>query len=102
MVRDNVYRRHPQYIEGNDMARRRKIEVFTAGCWVCAEAVELVKFLAGANHDVEIRDMHDDAVAEVASGYGVCCLPAIVVDGQLVDCAWRGADEEILTEAIAG
>ena len=39
--------------------QRRKIEVFTAGCPCCTEAVELIEFLAGNVHDVEIRDMHD-------------------------------------------
>ena len=40
----------------NGMAQRRKIEVFTAGCPCCIEAVHLVEFLAGTEHDVEIRD----------------------------------------------
>ena len=50
------------------MAQRRKIEVFTAGCPCCIEAVELVKFLVGTEHDIEIREMHDPAVAVAARG----------------------------------
>lgn len=85
------------------MARRRKIEVFTAGCPACTEAVELVKFLAGTEHDIEIRDMHDSAVAVAANGYGIRRLPAVVIDGQLADrCAGRGPDEVTLTRMIAG
>jgi len=58
VTRGNLYGRRSEHIgrEG-DMARRRKIEVFTAGCRVCAEVAEPVKFPAGVNHDIEIRDM---------------------------------------------
>jgi glutaredoxin 3 len=85
------------------MAQRRKIEVFTAGCPACAEAVQLVKFLAGTEHDIDIRDMHDAAVAAAASGYGIRRLPAIVIDGRLADrCAGRGLNEVTLTRAIFG
>jgi hypothetical protein len=90
-------------MEESGMAQRRKIEVFTAGCPCCTEAVELVEFLAGTKHDIEIRDMHDRAVAVAASGYGIRRLPAVVIDGRLADCyAARDLDEAILTEAIFG
>jgi len=85
------------------MAQRRKIEVFTAGCPCCIEAIELVEFLAGAEHDIDIRDMHDPDVAAMASGYGVRRVPAVVIDGQLVDhIAGFGLDEATLTQAIFG
>ena len=87
----------------NDTAQRRKIEVFTAGCPCCTEAVELIEFLAGTEHDVEIRDMHDPAVAVAAAGYGIHRLPAVVIDGRLADwCAARDLDEVTLTQAIFG
>ena len=38
--------------------QRRKIEIFTAGCATCNETVDLVKRIAGSNHDIEIHDMH--------------------------------------------
>jgi len=85
------------------MAQRRKIEIFTAGCPVCAEAVQLVEFLAGTEHDIEIRDMHDTAVAVVARGYGIRSLPAVVIGGRLADCcSERGPDEMTLTREIIG
>jgi hypothetical protein len=85
------------------MAQRRKIEVFTAGCPCCTEAVELVEFLAGTEHDVEIRDMRVPAVAVAARGYGIRRLPAIVIDGRLADCyAARDLDDATLTQAIFG
>jgi hypothetical protein len=85
------------------MAQRRKIEVFIAGCPVCAEAVQLVEFLAGTEHDIEIRDMHDTAIAVAASGYGIRSLPAVVIDGRLAGCCTgRGLDETTLTREILG
>jgi hypothetical protein len=85
------------------MAQRRKIEVFIAGCPCCTEAVELIEFLAGTEHDVEIRDMHDPTVAVAARGHGVRRVPAIIIDSRLAD--WHagcGLDEETLTQAIFG
>ena len=83
------------------MAQRRKIEIFTAGCPVCAEAVQLVEFLAGTEHDIEIRDMHDPTAAVAARGYGIRSVPAVVIDGRLADCcAGRGPDEMTLTREI--
>lgn len=85
------------------MAQRRKIEVFVAGCPCCSEAVQLIEFLAGTEHDIEIRDMHDPAVAVAASGYGIRRVPAIVIDGRLADrYAGCGLDEATLTRAIFG
>ena len=65
--------------------------------------MELVEFLAGTEHDVEIRDMHDPAVAVAASAYGIRRLPAIVIDGRPTDCyAARDLAEATLTQAIFG
>ena len=81
--------------------QRRKIEVFTAGCPCCIEAMKLIEFLAGNEHDVEIRDMHDPAVAAAARSYGIRRVPAVVIDGRLADFyAARGLDEVTLTQAI--
>src|SRR5262245_40168626 len=83
--------------------QRRKIEVFTAGCPCCTEAVELIEFLAGNEHDVEIRDMHDPTVAAAARAYGIRRVPAVVIDGRLADFyAARDLDEVTLTQAIFG
>ena len=85
------------------MAQRRKIEVLTAGCPCCTEALQLVEFLAGTEHDIEIRDMHDAAVAVAAASYGIRRLPAVVIDGRIADCcAGRGLEEETLTREILG
>ena len=83
--------------------QRRKIEVFTAGCPCCIEAMELIEFLAGNEHDVEIRDMHDPTVAAAAREYGIRRLPAVVIDGRLADhCAGCDLDGVALAQAIFG
>jgi hypothetical protein len=62
-------------------ARRRKIEIFTAGCLACHETEALVRRVAGANHDIEIHDMHQGHVAARAKRLGIRSLPSVVLDG---------------------
>jgi len=85
------------------VAKKRKVEVFSAGCGVCDEAVELVKRLACDSCDVQVLDMNDAAVAKRAKKYGVRSVPAIAIDGKLAGCcAGRGPDEESLRVAGLG
>lgn len=67
---------------------KRKVEVFTAGCPLCDEAVKLVKELACPNCDVRVYSMQDETgeAQERATQYGIYRVPAVVVDGKLVDC----------------
>jgi len=69
---------------------KRQIEVFTAGCPLCDEAVKLVKELACENCEVQIYDLNKGCTTnecrEKAVTYGIHRVPAVVVDGKLVDC----------------
>jgi glutaredoxin len=65
---------------------KRKVEVFTAGCPACDEAVTLVKSLACDSCDVEVLDMKQPGIAERAKGYGVRSVPAVVINGKLAGC----------------
>src|SRR5438445_369960 len=58
-----------------------KIEIFSAGCATCRETIDLVKKLAGPEHEVHIHDMHEHEVAARAKQHGVRSLPAVVIDG---------------------
>jgi glutaredoxin len=81
--------------------RKREIEVFSAGCSACHEAVELVRRIAGSSHEVEVVDMHKHEVASKAKQYGVRSVPAVVIDGRLAACcAGRGVKEETIREAL--
>jgi len=73
------------------MATKRTIEVFTAGCPCCDEAVQLVKANSCPSCDVQILDMRNDkAVQARAKQYGLKRVPAVVIDGKLADCCQTG------------
>lgn len=85
------------------MAKSRTVEVFSAGCAVCKETIELVNRLACPSCDVSVLDMHDDAVAARARTLGIRSVPAVAIDGRLADCcAGRGPDEAALRDAGIG
>ena len=85
------------------MATKRKIEVFSAGCATCQEAVEIVKQAACPSCDVIVLDMHDSDVAKRAKALGVCSVPAVAIDGKLAECCTdRGVDMQVLRAAGLG
>jgi hypothetical protein len=69
----------------------RTIEVFSAGCGLCSEAVAAVKAAACSSCNVVVRDMNDPKVATDAKKYGINRVPAVVIDGKLADCCSTGA-----------
>jgi len=82
---------------------KRKVEVFSAGCSLCAETVEMVRRNACPDCEVKVLDMHDAAVAAQARKLGIRSVPAVVIDGKLAGCcADRGPDENTLKAAGLG
>jgi len=64
-----------------------KVEIFTAGCPVCDQGVQLVREVAGEGHEVIVHYLRqDERAAERAFSYGVRTVPAVVVDGSLLGC----------------
>jgi glutaredoxin 3 len=85
------------------MSNKRKIEIFSAGCPACVEAIETVNKIACESCEVEVLDMTKQGVAERAKQYGIRSVPAVVIDGKLADCcAGRGVDEATLRAAGVG
>jgi glutaredoxin 3 len=85
------------------MAGQRKIEVFSAGCATCLEAIEIIRRAACPSCEVIVHDMRDVEVAKRAKGLGVRSVPAVVIDGKLAECcAGRGVDEAVLRAAGLG
>ena len=85
------------------MTSRRKIEVFSAGCPVCRDAIEMVERNACPSCEVTVLDMNDAKVAERAKKLGIRSVPSVVIDGKLADCcAGRGPDEATLRAAGLG
>lgn len=83
---------------------RRKIEIFSAGCPACTEAVDLVNQIADPSCEVSVLDMHQANVTAKAKQYGVGSVPAVAVDGKLPDCCTRGGLDEatLLSLGIGG
>ncbi|MEG5063074.1 thioredoxin family protein [Microcoleus sp. B3-A4] len=69
---------------------KRIVEVFTAGCPLCDEAVKLVRELACSNCEVQVYDLREGCATnecrEKANQYGINRVPTIVVDGKLAEC----------------
>jgi glutaredoxin 3 len=85
------------------MATKRTVEVFTAGCPVCDEAVNLVRQIACPSCEVTVLDMNEPAVSSRAKSLGIRSVPAVVIDGKLAGCCTgRGPDEATLRAAGLG
>jgi glutaredoxin len=85
------------------MAAKRKIEVFSAGCATCQEAIELIRRAACPSCEVIVHDMRKVEVAERAKGLGIRSVPAVVIEGKLAECcAGRGVDVAALRAAGLG
>jgi len=85
------------------MTTKRDVEVFSAGCGVCEETVEMVRSIACPSCEVTVLDMKDPDVASRAASLGIRSVPAVVIDGELAGCcAGRGPDEAALRAAGLG
>ncbi len=86
---------------------KRKVEVFTSGCYLCEETVQLVKDLACPNCEVMVYDLSEPCESkeciEKSKAYGITSVPTVVVDGGIVECCRRGKpDREALIRAGIG
>lgn len=77
--------------------KKRTIELFTAGCPCCEDAVKLVQSLVCPSCELEILDIKSDEAAQAkAKRYGVTRVPAVVVNGKLTECCQAGIDPATL------
>jgi len=81
------------------MTTKRTIEIFSAGCPACQEAIELVTRIVCASCEVVVRDMTDINVVKDAKRLGIGRVPAIVVDGKLAACCAAAAVDEAALRA---
>jgi glutaredoxin 3 len=84
------------------MATKRKIEVFSAGCALCHEVIDVVRREAGSSSsEVIVRDMIDARVLARAEKFGIRSVPAVVIDGKLASCcAAGGVDLQVLKDEL--
>lgn len=85
------------------MTTQRKVEIFSAGCSVCRDAIGLIQRIACPSCDVVVLDMNDPTVANRACSLGIRSVPAVLIDGRLADCCQgRGPEERTLRVAGIG
>ena len=85
------------------MTTKRTVEVFSAGCPACDDAIKMVQDISCPSCDVSVLDMNDPDVASRAKGLGIKSVPAVVIDGKRADCCTgRGPDEATLRAAGIG
>jgi hypothetical protein len=64
--------------------QKRRIEVFTAGCGLCSETLDLVKqSVSECGCEVVERRCEGDQQCEAAQRYGITKMPTVVVDGHI-------------------
>jgi hypothetical protein len=85
------------------MSDKRKIEVFSAGCGMCEDTIEMVQNAACSSCEVTILDMKEPETMTRAKELGVKSVPAVAIDGVLASCcSGRGVDLETLKAAGLG
>lgn len=85
------------------MSTTRRIEIISAGCQVCEDTIALVKQLACPSCEVTVLNMKDRANANRAKKLGIRTIPAVLINGELVECcADSGPSESLLRLAGIG
>lgn len=86
---------------------KRQVEVFTANCPVCDPVVKMIKELACDTCEVTTYDLvrlcEDKTCLDKLDEYGIKKVPAVVVNGELLECCKDSAITEMeLVEAGIG
>jgi len=85
------------------MTGKRKIEIYSAGCSICNNAIDQIREASCPSCEIIIHDMMLPEVQRSAGGLGILSLPAVVIDGRPSGCcAGRGVDLDVLREAGLG
>ncbi|MFQ5483191.1 MAG: thioredoxin family protein [Nitrospinaceae bacterium] len=84
------------------MTDKRQVEIFSAGCAICEEAVSVVNRLACLSCEVTVLDMKNPDAAKRAKILGIGSVPAVVIDGRLAECCGQGIKEESLKASGLG
>ena len=70
---------------GINFMSKRTIEIFSAGCPLCLETVELVKSaVSDCGCEVIERHCKGTELCEEAKNYGVKAMPTVVADGRIL------------------
>ena len=81
----------------------KRIEVFSAQCPCCEDAVRFVKEIAAPSDQITVIEMNNAAGYRRAKEIGVAHVPAVAVDGRLASCCSdSGVDAEVLRSLGVG
>jgi glutaredoxin len=61
----------------------KRIEIFTADCPICKEAIEMIKREACSECEIIEQRCIGNECCESAKGYGIKAVPTIVVNGKV-------------------
>jgi glutaredoxin len=78
---------------------KRKVEVFSAGCALCQEVIDVVRREAGSSQ-VIVHNMMDARGLARAEELGIRSVPAVVIDGRLASNAGGGVDIQALKSEL--
>ena len=81
------------------MPQQRWIQVFSTGCPLCKDAIDLVERLRGDSDHLVVHDMISPQVVTEAYRLGIRSVPTILIDGRIVSSA-GGIDEADLRDAL--
>ncbi len=85
------------------MDSKRKVEIFSAGCALCEEVIDVVRREAGSSSEVIVDKMTDARILKRAEKFGIRSVPAVVIDGKLASCCTgRGVDIQVLKNELGG
>jgi glutaredoxin len=82
------------------MDQKRRVEIFSAGCALCEEVIDVVRQEAGSSSEVIVRNMMDARTLARAEELGIRSVPAVVIDGKLASNAGGGVDIQALKSEL--
>jgi glutaredoxin 3 len=79
-----------------------KIEIFSAGCPLCHQVIDLVMREAGPSFEIMVHNTTDARGFARATALGIRSVPAVVIDGKLASCCAgsRGVDIQLLKDEL--
>ncbi len=79
------------------------VQVFSAGCPLCDDAVETVHRVSAGVDSISVLDLNQPPVAEQARALAIARAPAVVIDGMVASCCGQESiSEKALREAGVG
>ena len=81
------------------MDSKRKVEVFSAGCALCQEVIDVVKREVGSSQ-VIVHNMMDARSLARAEELGIRSVPAVVIDGKLASNSGGGVNIQALKSEL--